>query len=190
MQGDREKCLAAGMDDYLPKPFTQDKLYAVLKRWLPPNPRETAVTSVDGASSPLSQPPAPTGCSQAAATTSSAEAASAQASAIDRGAIDNIRALGKPNLLDKIIMLFCDDTVRLLETMRHAATQDDAKTLASAAHRLKSSSANVGAMQLAAMCLQTEKLGRDSRVDGAAALVADMHAEFQRVRLALETQRG
>ncbi len=36
MQGDREKCLAAGMDDYLAKPFTQDKLYAMLERWLPP----------------------------------------------------------------------------------------------------------------------------------------------------------
>ncbi len=86
-------------------------------------------------------------------------------------------------------MLFCDDTTRLLETMQRAATQDDAKTLASAAHRLKSSSANVGAMQLAALCVQTEKLGRDSRIDRAAALVAEMHAEFQRVRLALETQR-
>jgi DNA-binding response OmpR family regulator len=35
MQGDREQCLAAGMDDYLSKPFNRDRLFAVLKRWLP-----------------------------------------------------------------------------------------------------------------------------------------------------------
>ena len=113
----------------------------------------------------------------------------AQTSAIDGKAIDNIRALGKPNLLDRIIMLFCDDTPKLLESMRQAAAQQDAKTLASAAHRLKSSSANVGAVQLAALCVQTEMLGRDSHIDQARALVAEMHAEFQRVRLALETRQ-
>ncbi len=37
MQGDREQCIAAGMDDYLSKPFTRDRLFAVLKRWLPSN---------------------------------------------------------------------------------------------------------------------------------------------------------
>jgi CheY-like chemotaxis protein len=35
MQGDREQCLAAGMDDYISKPFNRDRLFAVLKRWLP-----------------------------------------------------------------------------------------------------------------------------------------------------------
>jgi len=35
MQGDREQCLAAGMDDYISKPFNMDRLFALLKRWLP-----------------------------------------------------------------------------------------------------------------------------------------------------------
>jgi signal transduction histidine kinase/DNA-binding response OmpR family regulator/HPt (histidine-containing phosphotransfer) domain-containing protein len=190
MQGDREKCLAAGMDDYLAKPFTQDTLRATLERWLPQKSVASEGRNVAKEAATDHQHPAPVGVqSQAMAPEWVAERALAQASAIDRKAIDNIRALGKPNLLDRIIMLFCDDTPKLLASMRQAAAQKDAKTLASAAHRLKSSSANVGALQLAALCVQTEMLGRDSHTDRARALVAEMHVEFQRVRLALETRQ-
>jgi hypothetical protein len=38
--GDRDDCLAAGMDDYLPKPFTRERLKAVLARWVPAVPRQ------------------------------------------------------------------------------------------------------------------------------------------------------
>jgi two-component system sensor histidine kinase/response regulator len=190
MQGDREKCLAAGMDDYLLKPFTQDTLRAMLERWLSQKPVASETRNITEESATVSQSSSPVGVqSQAMAPTLVAEGAMALAGAIDGKAIDNIRALGKSNLLDRIIMLFCDDTPKLLESMRQAAAQEDAKTLASAAHRLKSSSANVGAVQLAALCLQTEMLGRESRTDKACTLVAEMHAEFQRVRLALETRQ-
>jgi two-component system sensor histidine kinase/response regulator len=72
--------------------------------------------------------------------------------------------------------------------MQQATAQGDVSTLAMAAHRLKSSSANLGAVKLAAQCLQMEMLGRESRVEHAHPLLAEIQAEFQSVRLALETQ--
>ena len=74
--------------------------------------------------------------------------------------------------------------------MQQAAAQGNASTLAMAAHRLKSSSANLGAVKLAAQCLQMEMLGRENRAEHAYPLLAEMQTEFQSVRLALETQLG
>jgi signal transduction histidine kinase/DNA-binding response OmpR family regulator len=188
MQGDREKCLAAGMDDYLPKPFTQDQLHAVLQHWLPQRAAVSEAAAARAEAAPISESVTPVSIqARASAATPMGLRNIAQADPIDGKAIDNIRALGKPNLLERIILLFCTDTPKLLESMRQAAAQDDAKSLASAAHRLKSSSANLGALQLAALCVETEMLVRDNLTDHAQLLVTRMQTEFQRVRLALET---
>jgi two-component system, sensor histidine kinase and response regulator len=186
MQGDREKCFLGGMDDYLCKPFKQDQLRAILERWLPETPVEgeasdAAKESISGPRLAASIPP------QSDESSLIVDNAIAQASPIDNIAIDNIRALGKPNLLEKLIMMFFSDAPKLLESMQQAAEQGDATTLASAAHRLKSSSANLGAVKLAALCVQTEMLGRENRAHQAHTLLSEMSAEFQSVRLALET---
>ena len=187
MKGDREKCLAAGMDGYLPKPFMQEQLRAVLERWLPKRcVASLGVTEETGNELPASTP------AQAKTTSPEEDHSIAPMSPIDLKAIDRIRALqrnGKPDILQKIITLFYSDTSKLLESMQQAAAQGDAKTLIAAAHRLKSSSANLGAVKLAAYCLQMETLGHENHADQAHPLLAEMHAEFQNVRLALETAR-
>jgi signal transduction histidine kinase/DNA-binding response OmpR family regulator/HPt (histidine-containing phosphotransfer) domain-containing protein len=187
MQGDREKCLASGMDDYLPKPFNQDQLHAMLTRWLPQrehaaNASTIGQAAVTDASQTSAQPHG-----QASGQPVVNADPQRRPSPIDRNAIATIGSLGKPNLLQRVIKLFCDDTPKLLESMHQAAAANDPEQLFSAAHRLKSSSANVGAVQLAALCKQTEVLGRNKSVDGAHALVAAMNDEFQHVKLALES---
>ncbi len=191
MAGDREKCLAAGMDDYLFKPFKQEQLHAVLQRWLRERPatNEEGVTPEAGTAREL--PVSASIQTQSEATGSGGDGPISQPSPIDTKALDNIRALqrnGKPDILKKTITLFCSDAPRLLESMQQAAAQGNASTLAMAAHRLKSSSANLGAVKLAAQCLQMEMLGCESRAEHAHPLLAEMQAEFQSVRLALETQ--
>ncbi|WP_343731426.1 response regulator [Duganella sp.] len=160
LQGDRESCLAAGMDDYLSKPFTQQALGQTLSRWIS-LPRTA---------------PAP------------AEAPSAQDDTINRQALDNIRALSPANgdaLLERVLQAFLRDTPQHLHTIQQAISAGDAGQLRKAAHSLKSSSANVGADALARHSKELEQLGRNNTTAGAAALLADMEHSFQAARQAL-----
>ncbi|NVM78955.1 signal transduction histidine kinase/CheY-like chemotaxis protein [Duganella sp. SG902] len=160
LQGDRESCLAAGMDDYLSKPFTQQALGQTLARWI---------------TLPRAAPAA-------------AEAPPAADDAINRQALENIRALSPANggvLLERVLQAFLRDTPRLLQAIQQAISAGDAGQLRKAAHSLKSSSANVGADALARHSKELEQLGRNNTTAGAAALLADMEHSFQAARQAL-----
>jgi two-component system sensor histidine kinase/response regulator len=170
LQGDREACLAAGMDDYLSKPFTQAELAGVIGRWialplssnvhhdelapaLPPEAREVIQRDV-----------------------------------INARALDNIRALsqqGGDALVQKVIAAYVGDAPQHLRTLRQAVGGQDAATIRRVAHSLKSASANVGADTLARLCKDLEQMGRSASVAGAATLLTDMEEEFQAVRQSL-----
>ena len=172
LQGDRESCLAAGMDDYLSKPFTQQALGQTLSRWIT-LPRAALLHHDE---TPVPPP---------AARTDTADISAAGRNVINRQALDNIRALSADNgdaLLDRVLHAYVDDTPAHLQTLRQAIDVGNAGNLRKAAHSLKSSSANVGAETLAQLCKDMEKLGRNDTTDGAAVLLNDMEREFQAVR--------
>jgi CheY-like chemotaxis protein len=160
LQGDRESCLAAGMDDYLSKPFTQQALGQTLSRWISlprvaPAPHDIAP--------PEGQP-------------------------INQQALDNIRALSPANgeaLLERVLQAFLHDTPVQLRTIQLAIAGNNAGQLRKSAHSLKSSSANVGADALAQRCKELEQMGRNDTTAGAASLLADMEQSFQAARQAL-----
>ncbi|HEX5344233.1 MAG TPA: response regulator, partial [Duganella sp.] len=163
LQGDRESCLAAGMDDYLSKPFTQQALGQTLSRWIS-LPR-------------MAPPPA-----------EASEPTPADDTIINLQALDNIRALSPGNgdaLLERVLQAFLRDTPLHLHTIRQAIAADDAEQLRKAAHSLKSSSANIGASALAQRSKELEQLGRNHTTAGAAPLLADMEHSFQAARQAL-----
>ena len=165
LQGDREACLAAGMDDYLSKPFSQQQLAAVIGRWIG-MPIAASVHHDDQ----LPVLPAAT------------------RDVINRHALENIRALSQDRggaLVAKVIAAYVGDTPAHLQTLGRAIAGQDATCVRKVAHSLKSSSANVGAETLAQLCKEMETLGRADSVDGAAMILVDMEQEFQAVRHSL-----
>jgi two-component system sensor histidine kinase/response regulator len=172
LQGDRESCLAAGMDDYLSKPFTQQELGALIGRW---------IALPVAASRHHDDVPAPARPATAAPPAQARDV-------INRHALENIRALSEDRgdaLVNRVISAYVADTPQHLSTLRHAIDALDALSLRKAAHSLKSSSANVGAETLAQMCKEMEHLGRTETTNGASGILTNMETEFQAVRHSL-----
>jgi two-component system sensor histidine kinase/response regulator len=169
VKGVQEQCRAAGMDDYLSKPFEQVQLAAILERWLP------TVEEFTPTAPPVATPPAiPENTPPVPAD-----------SLLDERALAQIRALqrpGQPSMLGKIIGIYLDSSPVLLQRLRDAVATGDGEALRQAAHSFKSGCANLGATQLAARCSELEQQGRDQRLEEAAALLQAVEIDYIQVR--------
>jgi PAS domain S-box-containing protein len=196
MQGGRERCLAAGMDDYLTKPFNREQLHAMLKRWLPAT-KHTAANAVSPtppqpahvASEALSEPSQPSPDSRSDRPQTE-QASSTHESPLVNDALDNIRALQTKNgadIVSKVVQLYVSSVPKLLKTMQDAIGNEDCRALEMAAHTLKSSSANVGAMKLAELCKEAERQAHAGEMTRADTRLVNILEEFERVQVALNT---
>ena len=172
MPGDRERCLKAGMDDYLSKPLAQAELVKVLAKWLPGGSHaELApeVTTGSKSSAPAEVEPVP------------------EHDPINSRALDNIRNLhGGEGILAKVIDLYLDDSPLILDELRDCVAREDHDGIRKAAHKFKSSSANLGADRLAELCKRLEMLGRSGSTAGARALLDEVDQEYGSARAALK----
>ncbi len=167
LEGDREQCLAAGMDDYLSKPFSLNQLRDVLSRWLPTHTAAPAVP-----------PPS------ASSAVPTVKALALPAGHLDPGVLDRIQALqqpGRPDVLSRVLQGYLTASRELMGGLRNGVTQNDATALWQAAHTLKSSSHNVGALALAAQYQEMERIGRTHSLEHAAERLRAIETEYAAV---------
>ncbi|WP_425414712.1 ATP-binding protein [Pseudoxanthomonas dokdonensis] len=177
MAGDRQRCIDAGMDDYLAKPVSRDQLESCLQRWLPGKVEFSLrrAPAADKASA----------SSETANTASNPPAMNPQIAVLDPAMLEELREIAGDET-SQIITLFLSDAPQLISTLERGAASANMELMREAAHTLKSSSANVGAMALSAAAKRVELGARALKLERPAVAVALVIAEYARARMALQ----
>lgn len=184
LDGDRQRCLSVGMDDYLSKPFNKRQLYDLLVRWLPQTklPELAPAEKFDELNmiSPSSQ------LSPTALTISAAEPPAIKKPALVAATVEQLRDLDPDgDFFDRLVTAYLIKSPNDLSQLRDAIACKDSESVRMAAHSLKGSSANLGAMTLFSLCNELEMAGSHADLSEARHLFEAIQAEYARVRTAL-----
>jgi signal transduction histidine kinase/CheY-like chemotaxis protein len=193
MQGDEKRCLDAGMDGFVAKPYTFHSFRAGLARWLPgssgaptlvlPKLLTETVRLSRTPSSPAHAVAAPAASPPAPGAPVSAAAAPDAVSSINPQAIEAMRALDRnrgSDLVKKVVSLFISSSGDSLQKITRAIDAEDGQQLAQLTHALKSSAANVGAQALSRIYGELEILGRTGRIAEARQRLPELTVEHER----------
>ncbi len=175
LPGDRERYLAAGMNDYISKPLPVEQLQHLLEQCRPLG--RSAPENGAPAAAPVAAPqaqPAP-------------QPASAAAPAIDLAQLGEYfpERQQDPDSFAQMAILLIQDTEARLQGLRQFVAAGDSEQTWHAAHAIKGASLTFGAVYFAALCKELELIGKSGALDGAPATLEQIEAEYQRFRAEL-----
>ncbi|HEV7534844.1 MAG TPA: response regulator, partial [Acidimicrobiia bacterium] len=164
---DRERALAAGMDDYVAKPVKPEQLEAALARWVPDrrSPRPTSAESAGDA------------------------AENGAPSVLDGDRVVLLRGLGPPDgrgIFPALVDVFVAEAPMLVASVAAAVSARDAGALNERAHRFRGAALNLGVMALADACAELEAMGRSGALHGAEGVLLRVETETERGSSALQ----
>ena len=184
-EGARQRCMTAGMDDFLPKPLRSDVLATVLKRWVGEAGQiEPTVIAVPA----RQRPDEPTGSTNGG-TTSDSPLASLVASAIDSVAVERLRSL-QADIVGELVDVFLEQAPQQIQAIRDTATRGDYDMLRRTVHTLKGDAAAWGAHDLVHQCAEIEELSPSDVAHNFDEHLAALQRELERVIVALRELGG
>jgi CheY-like chemotaxis protein/HPt (histidine-containing phosphotransfer) domain-containing protein len=161
MQGDREKCLEAGMNDYTTKPIRIEELTNALSNCQKQDVSKTEIFEI------------------------------MPNNILDTATLVELKEIICSNERDQfidIIQCYLEDTPQRFQSIQDAISQENAGRVYLEAHALKSSSAIVGAKTLSQICKKLEDLGRDDNLTDAKSLLSQAMTEYKQVEAALQLE--
>ncbi|MBI2837963.1 MAG: transporter substrate-binding domain-containing protein [Acidobacteria bacterium] len=162
LSGYRERCIEAGMDDYLAKPFSPEALEMVLRQWVPATIAPLQAVVADKIASDADVP------------------------RLDRSVLSKLLAISSPGFVEDLVSRFLEKVPASLDSMRDAHGRSDLQAVVQTAHSLRGSCGLIGARRMMDLYAQVEERGGEG--DGAAAdrLIAEIELELGEVREELQ----
>ena len=179
MAGDRERCLAAGMDDYISKPLDRAALAQLLGKWLAVSRAEASelvATNIVEAASAAAPKATHEPCAPQAPVPRPAPANGAVDASIIGDLLDTMGGE-----FGDLVRVYLEDAPQRVREIEAAAASGDAAAQVAPAHTLKSSSANIGATALSELARGIEHAARAGVPTGPAEIAAGIRPEYERV---------
>ncbi|WP_051559789.1 response regulator [Marinobacterium jannaschii] len=170
MQGDRERCLAAGMDDYISKPVEPEHLVQALRKWLP--------IAASGEDDTTDKPEN----TDAGETSHIAETLPV---IFDYSAMSE-RLLNDPELIRNVAQGFISDMTTQIDQLRRYLTSGDFEQAISLTHKIKGASANIGGCALAQLAGQLENAGKSGELSSLQRGIAELENRFTQLKAEIE----
>ena len=195
MLGDREQCLEAGMDDYISKPIRVEELIRALSKCQPKvegrgaeGQRGTGVRELLSRGAEGQR-----GTGESRTIFSPAPQLSIAPAPIDAKVLQEFRDMAGEHaaeFLAEMIDCYLEESPKLLQNMSHAVANGDTAALWGAAHKLKSSSASLGAIILSNLCQELEAIARAGTTAGASEILLQLETQYYSVQAALLIERN
>jgi len=169
MPGDKERCLKAGMNDYMAKPVHEEDLRRAIEKW--GGRRASEPTTVPAETHAMDE--------------------KKPSEILDHTVIQSLRELGgddDPGLFIELVHLFLSDTPERMKQLEEALEKNDPTALEHAAHGLKSSAANLGAVMLSDLFKRIELAGKHNHLDEASSLVEESRRSYEDAERALRDE--